>query len=89
MAIITSTIAVWAEYATLKLSFTRGASELYIFITMSLNAKNKMDVKHAAHHFANTLNLSGISAISALLLRACIRPVVTQEHLHLRSRQTA
>jgi len=87
LRIICTTMAVLAEYAKLQLSVTREASELYNFITMSIDAKSEADLKDAAHHFANAVNLSGMSTISTLLLPSFKHPVVSQRRSHFTSIQ--
>jgi hypothetical protein len=72
---IVDVILLVAGVALLGLSVFNGAQELYLFATTAVNSRSGADLDRAARHFAMAVNILGISAISAVLLRGSARSV--------------
>jgi hypothetical protein len=75
---IVDIVLLVAGFAVLGLSVFSGAQELYLFATTAIDARTGADLDRAAHHFAQAVNILGISLVSAVLLRGSARSVAAR-----------
>ncbi len=75
---IVDIILLVAGFAVLGLSVFSGAQELYLFATTAIDARSGADLDRAARHFAQAVNILGISLVSAVLLRGSARSVAAR-----------
>lgn len=55
-----------------------GASDLYDFVTLAINAKSDSELTKAAEYFAEAVTVLGVTAITALLMKNSAKPVISR-----------
>jgi hypothetical protein len=71
---------------TLGFSVFEGATDLYNFATLALNARSDADLNRASEHFARAVVVLGIAAIQAVLLRGQARTVAARGRPQIQGR---